>query len=244
MRMRGTGMLLLLAWMSTCGGVQAVAQEMGATAGREVKIAGVGGAPSFVLKISARGRQGKVEVRNEKGAEVQELACLLLRDSAAPTESELAAVREQFVERFEAKDLDFDGHPDLAGIRAFGAKWAQYCVWLYDAQQHIFVKDFLAEQMELLTNLAPEKNGRWIVASSVGPTNPWRAVYRIFAGKHSMPGRQLLPISSCSVETTPGGESPKAIWITRFEKEEVMVRRQDAGEMDKKAADQVCVEKE
>jgi hypothetical protein len=232
--------LLIGGWMAVCGHVPAAAREAQVAGERELKIAGGGGEPSLALQISAEGRQGKVEVRDEKGALVQKLACMLLRDSVAPTESELAAVREEFVKRFEAKDLDFDGKLDLAGVREFGAKWARYCVWLYDPQQHIFVKDFLAEQMELLTNLATEKEGRWIVASSIGPTNPWRAVYRIFDGKHSAPGRQLLPMSACSVETGPGGESPIAIWITRFEKDEVVVHRQDAGKMDRKAAEQVC----
>ena len=40
----------------------------------------------------------------------------LLRDAAEATEEELAAVREQFVTHFMIADLDFDGHPDLAGI--------------------------------------------------------------------------------------------------------------------------------
>jgi hypothetical protein len=60
----------------------------------------------------------------------------------------LAAVRGQFVAQFMITDMDFDGHADLAGVREFGAKWARYCVWLYDPKQHIYVKDLLAEQME------------------------------------------------------------------------------------------------
>ncbi len=240
MWIRVAEILALAGWMAMCGTVPGSAQEAGVKGVRESKIEGLGGEPSFALQISAEGRQGNVDVRDEKGALVQKLACTLLRENATVTESELAAAREQFVKRFEAKDLDFDGHLDLVGVREFGAKWARYCVWLYDPQQHIFVKDFLAEQMESLTNLAAEKNGRWIVTSSFGPANPWRAVYRIFDGKHSAPGRQLLPMESCSVETSYGDESPIAIWITRFEKGEVVVHRQDAGKMDRKAAGQVC----
>src|SRR5271166_6395243 len=129
-----------------------VGQELPASKEKQMKITGAHGEPSFVLQISAKGRHGAVSVRNEKGVEIQSLACPLLRANSAPTEPELAAVREQFVLRFEAQDLDFDGHKDLMGIRDFGAKWTRYCVWFYDPQQHIFVKDFLAEQMELLAN--------------------------------------------------------------------------------------------
>ena len=107
-----------------------------------------------MLRISAKDRRGMVVVKDEKEIDVQSLVCPLLRDNSTPTDSELAAARDQFVLRFEAKDLDFDGHIDLIGIREFGAKWARYCVWLYDPLQGLFVKDFLAEQMELLANLA------------------------------------------------------------------------------------------
>jgi hypothetical protein len=44
--------------------------------------------------------------------------------------------------------LNFDGNPDLMGVREFGAKWRRYCVWLYDSRKKDFVKNFLA-QMEL-----------------------------------------------------------------------------------------------
>jgi hypothetical protein len=100
-------------------------------AGKErVEIPAAGGEPAFVLQISTDRSRGIVSVRNEKNAEVQKLTCPLLRDNAEATEAELAAVREQFVSKFMVRDLDFDRHPDLAGIREFGAKWARYCVWL------------------------------------------------------------------------------------------------------------------
>jgi hypothetical protein len=123
-----------------------------------------------VLLISTEKSRGVVSVRNEKKAEVQKLTCPLLRDNDKATEGELEATREQFVSKFMVSDLDFDRHPDLAGVREFGAKWARYCVWLYDPKQHVFTKDFLAEQMELLTNLEPSANGHaaWpqIIAST------------------------------------------------------------------------------
>jgi hypothetical protein len=156
-----------------------------------------------------------VSVRNEKGIEIQSLACPLLRDNSVPREPELAAVREQFVSRFEAQDLDSDGHKDLMGIRDFGAKWARYCVWFYDPLQHIFVKDFLAEQMELLSNLAVLGN-RKIVTSYLEPTDPWQAVYGIAGAQGSRPERQLIPAFSCLVETKSDGITPKAIVTTRY----------------------------
>jgi len=96
------------------------------------------------------------------------------------------------------QDLDSDGHPDLAGIREFGAKWARYCVWVYDPRQHFFITDFLAEQMELMANLEPLAGGQ-ISTSQIGPDNMWRAVYRIIEVQKSRPERQLIPVYSCLV---------------------------------------------
>lgn len=90
---------------------------------------------------------------------MQSLGCPLLRDNAEATQEELAAVREQFLAQFVATDLDSDRHPDVAGILEFGAKWARYCVWVYDPKKHIFLKNFLAEQMELLTNFRSLEGG-------------------------------------------------------------------------------------
>ena len=164
----------------------------------------------LVLQISAERNLGLVSVRDETGAPVQKLSCPLLRDNTAASPDELAAVREQFLRQFVVRDLDSDGHPDLAGIREFGAKWARYCVWLYDPMQHFFAKDFLAEQMELMTNLEPLA-GRQISASHIGSENMWRAVYRITDVEGSRPERQLVPVYSCLVETKPGGEKLTAV---------------------------------
>jgi hypothetical protein len=137
--------------------------------------------------------------------------------------------------RFEAQDLDFDGHKDLMGIRDFGAKWARYCVWFYDPQKHIFVKDFLAEQMELLANLATIGNGK-IVTSYLGPTNPWQVVYGIAGAQGSRPERQLIPAYSCLVETKSDGITPKAIVRTRYEGGQAIVQQQEAVTMDMRLA--------
>ena len=162
-------------------------------------------------------------VRDEKGTEVQKLVCLLLPDAAEATVEELAAVRKQFVTHFVIADLDFDGHPDLAGIREFGAKWARYCVWLYDQKQHRYGKDFLAEQMESLTSLKPLGDGQ-ISGSHIGPGNSWIAVYRL-GSDGSWPVRQLVPVRSCLVEATPDGEKPTAIVITQWEGAQTVVHR-------------------
>jgi hypothetical protein len=107
---------------------------------RDLRIPGTAGQPSFFVRIWAEGQTGIVNVRDEKGRDVQKLVCPFLRDVGEAAPEELAAVREQFVAHFVIADLDFDGHADLAGIREFGAKWARYCVWLYDPKQHMYVK--------------------------------------------------------------------------------------------------------
>jgi hypothetical protein len=150
------------------------------------------------------------------------------------TQEELAAAREQFMTQFVVTDFDFDDHPDLAGIREFGAKWARYCVWLYDPQ-HIFMKDFLAEQMELLVNLRPLA-GRRITSSHMGVESNWLAVYRVAGADGSRPERQLVPVYSCLVEYTPSGEKPTAVVTTHYQKGQAVVRRQEAVKMDMKAA--------
>ena len=234
--------MLLLGWAAVCPVRGAVGHGPDGSKERQVKILGTGGEPSFVLKISAEGRRGVVSVRDEKGTEMQSLVCPLLRDNPAPTDSELAAVREQFIARFEAKDLDFDGHQDLLGIREFGAKWARYCVWLYDTRQHLFVRDFLAEQMELLANLEARGGGE-IVASHPGPVNPWLAVYRIANANESGPPRQLVPAYSCLVETTADGSAPKAVVTTRYEGGRAIVQRHEEVQRDMRSALERCSSK-
>lgn len=178
-------------------------------------------------------------VRDEKGTEVQKLVCRLLPDAAEATVEELAAVRQQFVTHFVIADLDFDGHLDLAGIREFGAKWARYCVWLYDQKQHRYTKDFLAEQMELLTNLKPLGDSQ-ISGSHIGPANSWIAVYRVVGSDGSWPVRQLVPVRSCLVESTLDGEKPTALVTTQLEGEQTVVHRQHAAKMDVKSALDKC----
>lgn len=156
-----TSALLLLGWVAICSPV--FTQNRTASRPRELSIAGTDGQPS-----------GLVAVRAEMDG-VAEAGMPLLRDAAEATEEELAAVHEQFVTHFMIAGLDFDGHPDLAGIRDSGAKWARYCVWLYDQKQHWYGKDFLAEQMESLRNPQPFEAGQ-ISSSHMGRANSWIAV--------------------------------------------------------------------
>jgi hypothetical protein len=231
--------LLVLGWAAIWLAPLTLGQGSDASKAREINVPGGAGEPVVKLKISTEGRRGVVSVRNEGGTEVQSLGCPLLRDDAEATQEELATVREQFVSQFVVLDFDFDRHPDLAGIREFGAKWARYCVWLYDPKQHIFVKNFLGEQMELLTNLSPLEDGL-VSSSSMGPTDAWRAVYRIVGAEGSRPERQLVPVFSCLLETTPGGEKPIAVLITRYEGGQAVVERREAVKMDRKAALGLC----
>jgi len=234
-----TPILLLLGWAVICVGSPMVCEEPSAGQERLIRIASAGGEPAFALRISAEGRTGVVSVRDQRGAELQSLTCALLRDNTAPTDEELGVLREQFVTQFEVKDFDFDHHADLAGIREFGAKWARYCVWLYDPRQHIFVKDFLVEQLELLTNLDALGNGE-ISSSHIGPTDVWRAVYRIVGAEGSRPTRQLVPVCSCLAESTAGGEKPSVVVTTRYQGGQAVVQRQDATKMDMRSALSAC----
>ena len=216
-----------------------VCQKSGAGEERIIRIPSASGESALVVQISTERNHGLVSVRHENGAELQKLSCPLLRDNTAASEDELAAVQEQFLTQFLVRDLDSDGYPDLAGIREFGAKWARYCVWLYDPKQHFFVKDFLAEQMELMTNLEPLAGGQ-ISTSHMGPENIWRAVYGITEVEGSRPERQLVPVYSCLVETKPGGDKPASVVTARYESGHPVVQRHEAGKMDIKSALDAC----
>jgi len=226
--------LLLLGWISI-GVTPPAPCQQSSPSQMEIKVLSAG----VILRISALGSRGLVSVQNEAGAQVQRLVCPLLRDDVEATEQELAPVREKFVTQFEAVDLDSDGYPDLAGIREFGAKWARFCVWLYDPRQHIFVKNFLAEQMELLTNLT-SNDGALVSSSHMGPTSPWQAVYQIMGAEGSRPERQLVPLFSCLLETTPGGDKPSAVVTTRYSGGHAVVQRRDAIKMSTKEAFSKC----
>ena len=239
LRARTCAFLLLgLAAIHTPGTTLAQNMAAGKTR-RELKVSGADGQPSFSVRIRAQGRNGLITVREENGREVQRLACPLLRDSGEATLDELAAVREQFIAHFMIADLDSDGHADLAGIREFGAKWSRYCVWLYDPRQRLFVKDFLAEQMELLTNLQVLRGGH-VSSSQIGPAHGWTVVYRVTAADEGWPARQLVAVRSCRIESTPDGEKPAAVVITRLEDGKTVVHRQNLAQPDVRSALDEC----
>ena len=227
--------LMFLGLASICLAPPLVCQKSDAIEERIIRIPSATLESALVLHLSTDRNQGIVSVWDERGAEVQRLGCPLLRDNTAVSEDELAAVRGQFLKQFVVRDLDSDHYPDLAGIREFGATWARYCVWLYDPKQHFFAKDFLAEQMELMTNLEPLAGGQ-IAASHMGPENMWRAVYRIAQAEGSRPERQLIPVYSCLVETKPGGVKPAAVVIVRYESGHAVVQKYEAGKMSISAA--------
>ena len=206
---------------------------------RELKIEGHGAQPAMSLRVWAEGREGFVSVRDTKGTEVQKLSCTLLRDHLKPTPEEWAATREQFLKQFVLEDFDSDGFVDLAGVREHGAKWARYCVWLFDPKQHLFVKDFLAEQMELLSNLSNAGDGM-VSSSSIGPTNPWVDLYRVVGARLGRSERQLLLVIACVVETRDDGKA-KAVVVTRYQGHTLPeVQRQPVEGMDVAGAMRKC----
>ncbi len=174
---------------------------------------------SYDLRISAQGRSGLIEVRDKSTAAlVQTLSCPLLRGISNPSKPEIEGVGEEFVGHFQAEDLNFDGMPDLKGPRELGAKWARYCVWLFNAKTHRFENDFLAEQMELLYNLTADPKHRLIVSNSIGPVDPMQDEYRIEGLSKERPyWPRLVAVLSCSIETGPLGKTPKAA-ITRYDR--------------------------
>ena len=201
---------------------------------RLLEIRAQGVQPAISLKVWAEGEKGLVSVRDGKGDEVQRLSCTLLRNHRNVTREEWEGVRGQFIDQFVLEDFDSDGFVDLAGVREYGAKWARYCVWLFDPKQHRFAQDFLAEQMELLLNLSKAGDGM-VSSSSMGPTNPWVATFHILGANGSRPTRQLLPARSCLVETAADGNKAVAIISTRYDgsqptTEQTSVDRMDATE--------------
>ena len=154
----------------------------------------------FSLDISAAGRIGEVVVNNPAGAKIQTLTCDLFRDwgpkiavDADMTARILGSHAETFVSGLQATDLDFDGLLDILATRDFGAKWATYCVWLFDPNQGRFIQNPLSRQMEDLENLTVDDERHQIVAFTSGPTYPNRDEYRLTAAQRFMPSDDCWP---------------------------------------------------
>ena len=174
---------------------------------RTVRIGGTRNQGDYVFRISSSGSRGVIEVRGGSAIQVQTLTCPLLRDETNPSEPELKAIGEQFVTHFAVEDLNFDGYVDVKAPREFGAAWGVYCVWLFDPQQRLFVKDRLASEMELLVNLEAEPVKHRIVSYSIGPTDPLRDEYRIETPDEGRPyWSRLVPVQSCFLKTGLGSE--------------------------------------
>ncbi|HXJ94904.1 MAG TPA: hypothetical protein VMT20_18835 [Terriglobia bacterium] len=222
-RIRRNALLLATLLVSALSLGAPAPQEVSPEAGRTISIAARQGRPSFSLRISASGAQGRVEVRGASGAQVQSLTCSLLRDEAQPTAPELEAVRQEFVLNFKSEDLNFDGYADLKGPREFGAKWARYCVWLFDTKTNMFVTDYLAEQMELLDNLEADPKRRLIVAYSMGPTDPLMDEYRIEEPADNRPyWPRLIPVDSCFVANTSPGVA--TAFLTQYDQGKPVIK--------------------
>jgi hypothetical protein len=201
---------------------------------RTLSIGGAGGQPKFILDISAAGRMGTVVVKSEAGAKLQTFTCDLFREwgpeiavDAATTASVLDYHDESFVSGLQTTDLDFDGLPDILAVRDFGAKWAKYCIWLFDPNQGRFIQDPLSRQMEELVNLTVDAEQREIVAFTIGPMYPMRDEYRIDSRSTVRNAqRRLLPVRSCELDTgEKEGAARTATVVTYANGTDVVQRR-------------------
>jgi len=183
------------------------------------------GRPPFELRVHANESKGLVEVTSA-GVQPQRLTCDL-------------APYTMFVEGFAIEDLDMDGHPDLRGVREFGAKWERYCIWLFDPSSRRFEKDHLAEQMELVSNLQVDAAHRRLVSSYIGPSRPSWDVYRIVSGPEPEE-RLLLPEQSCTIETGPTGNV--AAVVTRYSGGRAQTARHPLPPGDQRNAQEICDE--
>jgi len=191
---------------------------------RTLTVPGGPGRPSFTLHIQEKGREGVVEVFSSTGGRHQTLTCAI----------ELPAL---FVDGFKVQDLDMDGYPDLSGTREFGAKWERSCIWLFDPSSQWFVRDFLAEQMELLVNLQVDSVHHRLISSTIGPTDPSWDVYRIVNGSHPRM-RVLLPERACVIETGETGNV--AAIVTRYSAGQAQTERHLLPPSDQRGVQEIC----
>jgi hypothetical protein len=132
---------------------------------------------------------------------------------------------ETFVSGLRATDLDFDGLLDILATRDFGAKWATYCVWLFDPNQGRFIQNSLSRQMEDLENTVDEERHQ-IVAFTIGPTYPNRDEYRIDRRSAIHAQLRLLAMRSCELDTAQTeGAARRVSMVTYPASREVVQRR-------------------
>lgn len=200
-KQRSTGAFLpILILIASLALSAAAAPPEGKLYSRTLSIAGSARQPKFSLDISAARRIGKVVVNNPAGAKIQTLTCDLFRDwgpkiavDADMTTRILDSHAGTFVSGLQATDLDFDGLPDILATRDFGAKWATYCVWLFDPNQGRFIQNPLSRQMEDLENLTVDDERHQIVAFTIGPTYPIGTNTALTAAPRFMPSDDCWP---------------------------------------------------
>jgi hypothetical protein len=218
-----------LVWVFICvaGAPSAAAPADGKPHTKTIKIGGVGEEPTFILDISAKGRIGMIVVKDSAGTKVQTLTCDLFRDwgvdaeigvNAETTANVIDYHAERFVSGVTAKDLDFDGLPDIQALRDFGAKFAEYCVWLYAPNQGRFEGNQLSHQMEDLINLTADAKDRQVVSYTIGPVSPSRDEYRIDDRAVVLGSRRLLPIRSCMLDTGATAEAIRTANVVTYVK--------------------------
>ncbi len=108
-------------------------------------------------------------------------------------------------QRFEAKDMSFDGYLDIALLDDHGAKWGTYNYWLFDRRSGRFVANTLTDDLrQLAANqivVDPERREiHAIFLSAVCPGS--QEVYRIVKGhlllaqeeEHSAEGEDCIVI--------------------------------------------------
>ena len=189
------------------------------------------GQPAFTFRVTARDSVGTVEVSGDpkRSTPIQTLSCSL--------DNPLAA--ELFVREFAVEDLDIDGYKDARGVRDFGAKWERYCVWLFDPQSRMFIKTFLAQQMELLVNLEVDSKRQRIVSSTIGPVDPEWNVFRIVATPAPSFIRQLIPVQMCFLHIDNQGRNPTAV-VTQFHNGRAVTQRHPLDPSKDQNAEGVC----
>ncbi|HLJ87785.1 MAG TPA: hypothetical protein VKZ53_13250 [Candidatus Angelobacter sp.] len=234
-------------------GRESAVTEGSAATERTLKIASRGEQPGYTLRVSTRGREGVVEVQDDASVLVETLTCPLLREMRAPSAAEIQAASERFVDGFEIEDLDLDGALDLKGPREFGAKWARYCVWLYEPKTHRFSgsygKDLLIEQMELLYSLKADPKRQRVISYSIGPVDPMWDEYKIEGlGANRPYWPRLVPTKSCLIQasliqtsliqTNSQGTEATAV-ITQYEERPNVIRRK-LNPKDTRSVEEIC----
>jgi len=218
---------------------QTPAPEDASLAPRTVRIGGSRGQPAFTLRVLVQGAQGVIEVR-KASALVQTLSCPLLRDVFNPSKELLQGLGGPFISMVSTADLNFDGYQDIRAVREHGAKWGIFCVWLYNPNQQLFVKDRVAEEMELLSNLEVDPKTRIIRSCDIGPTDPMCDEYRIESAHDGRPySDRLIPVQSCLLKTGQGPSDRMAV-LTEYQNGRPVIHRSPMAPDIEATCDHLC----